>query len=266
MLNGHSKRVNSAAFSSDGKHIVSASHDHTARIWNTVTGDCQAVLKGHSKQLNSAIFSPDGRHIVSASDDNTARIWNTVTEVCQAVLKGHSNRVISAVFSPDGSHIVSASWDHTARIWNAVTGDCQAVLKGHSKKVNSAIFCPDGRHIVSVSDDHTTRIWNTATGDCQAELTLDHSAWTNSTIFSSHGVFFSHGFHGQICLSLQSSFLDISQDNIIHTSNLQKIWIPPGFQNPSWICHLSKICLVYESGELLILEVCMIHKYLCIIV
>ena len=74
--------VNSAVFSPDGRHIVSASHDQTARIWKTATGDCQAELKGHSERVNSAVFSPDGRHIVSASHDQTARIWNTATGEC----------------------------------------------------------------------------------------------------------------------------------------------------------------------------------------
>ena len=70
----HSRQVNSAIFSSDSKYIVSASWDHTARIWNAATGDCQTVLKGHSKMVISAVFSPDGGHVVSASHDHTARI------------------------------------------------------------------------------------------------------------------------------------------------------------------------------------------------
>ena len=65
----HSEQVNSAIFTPDGRYIVSASNDHTARIWNVVIGDCQAVLKGHSNMVNSTVFSPDGRHIVSASHE-----------------------------------------------------------------------------------------------------------------------------------------------------------------------------------------------------
>ena len=197
---------------------MSASYDHTARIWNVSTGDCQAVLEGHSGKVLSAVFSPDGRHTVSASGDHTARIWNTVTGDCEAVLQGHSNWVISAVFSHDGRYIVSASYDCTARIWSTVTGDCQAVLEGSF----GSVF---------------------------------------STVFSSHGVSLSHGFDGFIHHSLQPSFLDMYQDNIIHINNLQKIWIPPAFQNPSSISHhLSKICLAYGSGEILILKVSVIHK------
>ncbi|KAF8813538.1 hypothetical protein BYT27DRAFT_7335127 [Phlegmacium glaucopus] len=110
----HSEKVNFAVFSPDGMHIVSASADCTAWIWNTATGECEAELKGHSGWVNSAVFSPDSMHIVSASYDKTAQIWNTATGECEAELKGHSHRVISAVFSSDGMHIVSASDDCTA--------------------------------------------------------------------------------------------------------------------------------------------------------
>ena len=34
MLRGHQGRVHSAVFSSDGSHIVTASDDNTARIWD----------------------------------------------------------------------------------------------------------------------------------------------------------------------------------------------------------------------------------------
>ena len=62
----------SAAFSPDGRHIVSASNDNTRRIWDAETGKpIGAPLKGHESAVNSAAFSPDGRRIVSASNDKT---------------------------------------------------------------------------------------------------------------------------------------------------------------------------------------------------
>ena len=136
----HSSVVNSAVFSPDGMHIVSASGDHTARIWNTGTGECEGELKGHTSIVRSAVFSSDGMHIVTASYDCTACMWNTATGECEGELKGHSSIVRSAVFSPDGMHIVSASYDHTARIWNTATGECEAELKGHSSIVRSAVM------------------------------------------------------------------------------------------------------------------------------
>jgi WD40 repeat protein len=68
--------VNSAAFSGDGKRVVTASFDNTARIWDAESGKEIAVLKGHTSFVSSAAFSGDGKRVVTASGDNTARIWD----------------------------------------------------------------------------------------------------------------------------------------------------------------------------------------------
>ena len=48
-LKGHEGDVNSAAFSPDGKRIVTASEDKTARMWDAATGKpIGEPLKGHS--------------------------------------------------------------------------------------------------------------------------------------------------------------------------------------------------------------------------
>ena len=124
----------SAAFSPDGKRIVTASQDKTARIWDAATGKpIGEPLKGHEDAVMSAAFSPDGKRIVTASQDKTARIWDAATgKPIGEPLKGHEDAVMSAAFSPDGKRIVTASQDKTARIWDAETGKpIGEPLKGH---------------------------------------------------------------------------------------------------------------------------------------
>ena len=70
----------SAAFSPDGKRIVTASSDKTARLWDAETGKpIGEPLRGHEDDVRSAAFSPDGKRIVTASDDKTARLWDAAT-------------------------------------------------------------------------------------------------------------------------------------------------------------------------------------------
>ena len=155
-LKGHTSAVISARFSDDGKRILTASWDNTARIWDT-QGNQLAVLKGHTQSVNSAVFSDDGKRILTASWDNTARIWDTQAKEL-AVLKGHTSNVISAIFSDDGKRILTASEDTTARIWHTQAKEL-AVLKGHTQPVNSAVFSNDGKRILTASGDNTARIW-----------------------------------------------------------------------------------------------------------
>jgi WD40 repeat protein len=55
----------SAGFSPDGKRVVTASDDNTARVWDADSGKEIALLKGHYIGVSSAGFSPDGKRVVT---------------------------------------------------------------------------------------------------------------------------------------------------------------------------------------------------------
>nr|NCR75131.1 hypothetical protein [Microcystis aeruginosa K13-06] len=130
-LLAHQGYVITAAFSPDGKRIVTASWDKTARVWDAETGREIASLNGHQNTVITAAFSPDGKRIVTASWDNTGRVWDAETGREIASLNGHQGYVITAAFSPDGKRIVTASSDKTGRVWDAETGREIASLNGH---------------------------------------------------------------------------------------------------------------------------------------
>jgi hypothetical protein len=151
--------VTSAAFSADGKHIVTASRDKTARVWSAATRTSIHTLVGHAEDVIGASFSPDGKRIVTASADKTARLWDAATgEQVGGPFVGHSDTVSGAAFSADGKRIVTASWDKTARLWDNDFRTPIAVMR-HPDRVLSAEFSPNGELVVTASSDGVTRIW-----------------------------------------------------------------------------------------------------------
>ncbi|MGO9109518.1 MAG: protein kinase domain-containing protein [Thermoguttaceae bacterium] len=70
---GHSGAVTSALFSTDGRFVVTASDDQTARVWDAATGK-EVLLLRHNGVVQFAVMTPDGRRVATASD--TVRIWD----------------------------------------------------------------------------------------------------------------------------------------------------------------------------------------------
>jgi len=181
-LTGHSGAINSLAFSKDGKHLVTASVDQTARVWDTTTGKMVAELRGHSQEVNSAEFSPDdtGKFVVTAGKDGTAHVWDAATgevlvsrtlgpedqRVIQTSTLTHAGPVTSARFSPDGKFIVTTSgykaflWaPESPGQWARTSAASPTVLLGHEDSVTDAVFSPDSTWIVTISQDRTARVW-----------------------------------------------------------------------------------------------------------
>ena len=187
---GHTDYVGSASFSPDGKRVVTASWDKTARVWE-LSGPTpvSTVLAGHTGPVQSASFSPDGKRVVTASDDKTARVWELSGPTpVSTVLAGHTDRVWSASFSPDGKRVVTASVDKTARVWE-LSGPTpvSTVLAGHTDRVSSASFSPDGKRVVTASVDKTARVWELSGPTPVSIVLAGHTDYVQSASFSPDG-------------------------------------------------------------------------------
>jgi WD40 repeat protein/predicted Ser/Thr protein kinase len=124
-LTGHVGKVNSVAFSPDGKRLASAGGEFgppgQAKIWDCESGRELRDLPGHGNQVNSISWSPDGQRLATTTADGTIKIWDA--ETGQAV---HSLQVpfacTAALWSPNGQKLVTFSADQVHRIWDTSKG------------------------------------------------------------------------------------------------------------------------------------------------
>ena len=62
----HARIVEKAAFSPDGRRVVTGSLDLTARVWDANTGQALTPPIRHESTVSQVSFSPDGRSIQTA--------------------------------------------------------------------------------------------------------------------------------------------------------------------------------------------------------
>jgi len=197
-LVGHTGDVRSVAFSPDGKRIITASFDGTARVWDAETGQEVLSLRGHTHQVHSAAFSLDGKYLVTGAgrwgagkQPNETKVWDARTGKALLDLTGHTYCVWAVAFSPDGKRIITGAGDWAygpgeVKVWDAETGHAVFDLKGHEHGVRGVAYSPNGKHFVTGSHDGTAKVWDAETG--QQVLTLKgRTASLSSVVFSPDG-------------------------------------------------------------------------------
>jgi WD40 repeat protein len=141
-LRGHEGELRWAAFSPDGRHVVTTATDRTVRIWAVGTGKVYDPLLRSWHNLSSAALTPDGRRLVVSAypfhngGQAVAEVWDIGAEQPRAVLRGHADvlgtpgyiRLIST--DAAGDRVLTYGQDGTVRIWEAAAGKELVRLKG----------------------------------------------------------------------------------------------------------------------------------------
>jgi WD40 repeat protein len=75
VLKGCEGRVNSVAFSPDGKTLAGGSTDALIRLWNVATGREVGSLRAEQGPVSCVAFAPDGNGLAAVGKDRTVRLW-----------------------------------------------------------------------------------------------------------------------------------------------------------------------------------------------
>ncbi|MDE0022355.1 MAG: WD40 repeat domain-containing protein [Candidatus Poribacteria bacterium] len=163
LLRGHTGIVNYVDYSQDGRALLTAGNDKTARLWNAETGALRHIFGDPSKSVHSAALSPDGRTVAtgaSASIDlwsaDTGKHFRTLVGDMRS--RGHGRGVYSLAYSPDGKLLASVSDQYDVRIWNAETGAQLHYIKGIASG-GVMLFSPDSQTLVCSGKTYSHVNW-----------------------------------------------------------------------------------------------------------
>jgi WD40 repeat protein len=157
--------VYDAVFSRDGRRVLTASEDGTARIWDVASHRQIRMFAGHAFDVHTARFSADERCVFTTSVDGTARVWDTRTgkEVYRFGEPSRELFKLGAVdFSPDGKRLVVCQ-PFTARLYDLVTKKMLGEVRvpdGKDTGIGRVVFSPDGRRILIATFDGVLRVWD----------------------------------------------------------------------------------------------------------
>lgn len=147
----HDHLANHCAFNADGRFLVTASSDYSARVWAVPQMTLISVLAGHEDDVEMAAFSPDSERVATCSRDGKLRVFLR-SGALQLTCKGHSADVISVSWSEDGRYLMSSSDDGTIRQWDSSDGRCIDVNDLGGVETDTLVVLSNGQ-IYAGNDD-----------------------------------------------------------------------------------------------------------------
>jgi WD40 repeat protein len=114
---GHTASVVTAAFSADGKRVLTGSDDRTLRLWDVEKGTEVRVFTGHEAGVKCVALSADGKAALSGSSDTTVRLWDIETRQELKAFRKHAEPVAGVTFIDSGRATLSVSRDAAVKLW-----------------------------------------------------------------------------------------------------------------------------------------------------
>lgn len=155
----HAAAVTSLQFLGDGRTLVLASADKTARLLDV---GVLSAIAAHPPGPMFAQYHNTGTQLVTAGADKTVKLWDLAKGGVLKTFGPVADPIKAVTFSRDFLKIGVAS-GKVVKVWNIGDAKELATLT-HSADVLSLSFSPDNARIVTGSADKQSRLWDVATG------------------------------------------------------------------------------------------------------
>lgn len=139
--------------------LVTSSQDGAVRIWDATTQKLTATLLGHDQPINCLAMTPDGARVFSADVTGKVMVWDT-REPRAFSTTYELNGAWSCVFSPDGTKIAVGTNLKTLQVRDARTGALLGSTPEFGALVVDAAWSPDGKRLAAGSNDGSLRCFD----------------------------------------------------------------------------------------------------------
>jgi WD40 repeat protein len=161
---GHQKMVWALAAGPAGRHVASASEDHTVKLWESATGAEVRTLTGHLLGVRAVAMTPDGRHVVSVCSAGEVRRWD-LWQSGETGSPSLRQEAYTSAIAPDGSLLCLASGGVT-RVLDLPGGAERGRLHQEGRVHRIAVTCDATRAVVaSRNEADLGQGWSVATWD-----------------------------------------------------------------------------------------------------
>jgi len=235
-----------AAYSPDGKRILSAAWDYRVKIWDARTGLELATLPT-DERVEACAYSPDGDQFVIAMPKKLI-VYDSNSGECVAELSEQYGSVKGCLWSPTGNQIVSGSGDNALRIWDPSSGKLLLKIQCHSREILPRAYSPDGSRIVTaeggLSSDPVYCVWDAESGALISTM-QGYSRRLTNCCFTPDGNF--------VCSTLSDSALCIW--HAMTGEELHRFRFPA--RVTSFVCISDRLIAVGDQGgDFYLLELC----------
>jgi WD40 repeat protein len=168
---GEGKRINSVAFSADGKTLAVARSEEPVTLWDITTLKEARRIGDDPRGARTVAFSRDGKTLVVCGFGfGKASLWDSATGRKRRELQGKLIQVWDAAFSPDGRTLAVCNLDSRVRLWDVTSGKELALIGEHWGVVNFLAFIDGDRGIASASHEGLVCHWDLATARAVREF------------------------------------------------------------------------------------------------
>jgi WD40 repeat protein len=162
----HPANVQSAEFSPDEQHIVTACMDGSVRIWDMAHDEKPVADFPQERLVGRVRFTCDGRRlfVVQPNPGKQPGLVAMLDATTGLPVLPPITDVTAATLSPDDRWLAVARTNFVVEVIAADTGQVVAQAAGHADRVESVNFSPDSAQLLTASRDRTVRRWQVATG------------------------------------------------------------------------------------------------------